>query len=307
MFAIIFKYIRLPILIITPYIVFSIFFDLILRFINYNFLDKNKHFQLIFNNNNLVENTLGDISYGFYNLISSYIIPKGVYLEYKDSIAKISQNLLLNIGLMYILYFACTVLLMAILIKINFFKKMLLKYNFKSENISKLEISLNDTNGDLYRDIAFNNDKNKFGLELKLLISNNYTYQILQFSIIFSISLLIVPYITHDYVFMTGKVINSFLFFTSDIDTYITFFQLYIVMEFTMLSLLCSIAFLSIFFKIEKNIIVNIFKSQIAKNLIALYFYNDTEESKVYALKRLKEFNNESLNEIFYNLKNKII
>lgn len=81
---------------------------------------------MIFNKN--IENTfqkpLENIANEFYQSIGS-IIPKGASTDYTELVTTISQNLLFNIGLLYILYFAGSIFLMLILIRFNFFQKLL--------------------------------------------------------------------------------------------------------------------------------------------------------------------------------------
>jgi len=60
-----FKYIKLPLLLIIPYMILVTIVELLFRFINYNFLKSNEHFHLIFNKN--IENTFQILQMNFIN------------------------------------------------------------------------------------------------------------------------------------------------------------------------------------------------------------------------------------------------
>jgi len=56
---------------------------------------------------------------------------------------------------------------------------------------------------------------------------------------------------------------------------------------------------MKLFFK--NNIIVNILRKIIIKNLLSLYNYKDDDLSKENAIKRLDEFKDENLKKLFYS------
>ena len=148
---------------------------------------------MIFNKN--IENTfqkpLENIANEFYQSIGS-VIPKGVSTDYTELVTTISQNLLFNIGLSYILYFAGSIFLMLILIRFTFFQKLLSKFKIDQETVNQINSKINDLNGNYYRNLAEEKDRSKIGIEIKLLYTDFYSYHIFQFSIFLSIALLIV-------------------------------------------------------------------------------------------------------------------
>jgi len=109
---------------------------------------------------------------------------------------------------------------------------------------------------------------------------------------------LIVPYITHECVFFIGKFFNL-PFLLGGIETYLKWFQFHIIMEFLGISLMLSMGLMKLFFK--NNIIVNILRKIIIKNLLSLYNYKDDDLSKENAIKRLDEFKDENLKKLFYS------
>jgi hypothetical protein len=240
---------------------------------------------------------LENIANEFYQSVG-YIVPKGVSSDYTELVTTISQNLLFNIGLSYILYFAGSILLILILIRFNFFQKLLSKLKIDQETASQINSKINDLNGNYYRNLAEEKDRSKMGIELKLLYTDFYSYHIFQFSIFLSIGLLIVPYITHEYVFFVGKFFNL-PFLLGGIETYLKWFQFHIITEFIGISLMLSMGLMMLFFK--NNIIVNILNKFIIKNLLSLYNYADNDLSKGYAIKRVEEFKNENLKKLFYS------
>ncbi|MGE4399251.1 MAG: hypothetical protein AB7D29_06980 [Campylobacterales bacterium] len=294
------KYFKMPLIMILPYIFLVTTIELIFRLFNYHAPLSGGFFIDIVNKNAYIfQKPLESIAINFYQSIGK-VVPSGISNGYNELINNITKNLVFNIGLSYMLYCAGFVFIFSILIRFATARNLIAKINKnKLDRAVLIEINekMNDTAGDYYRDFAHSTDRNKLSMEIKLLLSDKYSYTILQFSFFIAISLLSIPYLTYQYVFWIAKYFNI-VFLIFGIETYLLFFQIQVIMEFILLSIVLSLLLTIAFYK--KNIFIYIMKNIIAENCLYLYRMdtNDTRQ-KDYAIKRLNEFNSNEISKLF--------
>ncbi|MCG3678924.1 hypothetical protein L5F07_06620 [Aliarcobacter butzleri] len=298
MITLILRYLRLPLIMTIPYLIFVILVELIFRLIRYNFFTSNENYNLLFNeySRNIFKDLLENIAKNFYNSIEG-LIPSGISSKYIDLVNTISSNLLFNIGLFYILYCSIAVILMSIVFKYG--NSFLKKFKITEELIILMNQKLNDTNGDYFRNFAHEKLLGKLSMEIKLLLTNHMSYQVFQFSVFLSISLIVVPYFTHEYVFLIGKYFNLLFLFDS-IESYLNSFRIYIILQFIGLSIFMALCLVLIFSK--KNLFVMLMKNIIVNNLLSLYKLDMNDERlKKIVISRVSEFNdNNGIGNLFY-------
>lgn len=297
MIAYLFKYLKMPILFVVPYMLIITLTDILLRFINYNFFKSNAHFEVLFyrTENDFFKSSLENVAKSVYDILGS-CIPEFFANQYVEITGNISSSLLFNIGFFYILYATIAFSIFPILINFNFFNEFIKKYDPEHNPYDFKKKYLKEIENDYFRQIAFMKDLGRLGLEIKLFLTDYFTYQVLQFSILLSISLLFIPYISHEIVFDMGKYV-CLVFIIFGYDVYLFFFKFFIILEFIGLSIMAAL-FLSIIF-FHNNFLVRLIHVHIVKYFVALYYYNSSFLSKRYAVKRIKKFNNKRLYKCF--------
>ena len=299
--AYIIKYLKIPLMIIMPYLLLILIQEVFFRMINYDFLNENKHYSLILNyNENIFINYIELISYEIYSTFQK-VIPSGLVEKMIDFPSSMSKNLLFNIGLTYMIYCSISITLFVLLINTNFLSKYLKRLKIDQDVINRV----NDKNGDSFREYIDQDIRlSPYDIELKLLFTDAFSVNMFQLSIFLSFSFIVIPYLTHEYVFFVSKYISLPTAFFG-INVYINSFITSMILELSLLSITFAMFLLLIFFK--NNLVLLMFNKFIIKNFILLYnIEKEKTNESVNTIMRLKEFNNPKLERLFLKKTNQM-